>query len=76
MAHDIFLCFGERRLAMKHHLSIVLGMAFWLWHGGAQAAAIERDWKTPGDGLLTYDDVSKRGWLDLTETQLFKFPGN
>ncbi len=41
-----------------------------------QAAVFERDWKTPGDGLLTYDDVNQREWLDLTESQLFKFPGN
>lgn len=41
----------------------------------ATAAVFERDWKTPGDGLLSYDDVNQREWLDLTETQLFKFPG-
>ena len=29
------------------------------------AAVFERDWKTPGDGLLTYDDVNRREWLDL-----------
>ncbi len=44
--------------------------------GSALAAVTPRDWKTPGDGLLTYDDVNQREWLDLTETQLFKFPGN
>jgi PEP-CTERM motif len=41
----------------------------------SRAAVFERDWKSPGDGLLTYDDVNQREWLDLTETQLFKFPG-
>jgi hypothetical protein len=41
----------------------------------SSAAVFERDWKTPGDGLLTYDDINQREWLDLTETQLFKFPG-
>ncbi|MCC6493694.1 MAG: hypothetical protein IT424_11825 [Pirellulales bacterium] len=41
-----------------------------------QAAVIERDWKTPGDGLLTYDDVNKREWLDLSQTLLTsQFPG-
>lgn len=42
------------------------------------AAVIERDWKTPGDGLLTYDDVNKREWLDLTESRLLRFamPGD
>lgn len=39
-----------------------------------QADVVSRDWKTPGDGLLTYDDINQREWLDLTGTQLFKFP--
>ncbi len=41
----------------------------------ASGAVISRDWKTPGDGLLTYDTVSGREWLDLSETQLTLFPG-
>lgn len=41
-----------------------------------QAAVISRDWKTPGDGLLTYDDVNQREWLDLSQTILTtQFPG-
>jgi hypothetical protein len=46
--------------------------------GMAEAAVFQRDWKTPGDGLLTYDEVNQREWLDLTETVLaeqFPFPG-
>jgi hypothetical protein len=39
------------------------------------AAVISRDWKTPGDGLLTYDDVNQREWLDLTESRIASFPG-
>jgi hypothetical protein len=40
------------------------------------AAVISHDWKTPGDGLLTYDTVNKREWLDLTKTILnSQFPG-
>ena len=39
------------------------------------AAVIERDWLAPGDGLLTYDTVNNREWLDLTETILAQFPG-
>ena len=42
----------------------------------SQSAVFERDWKTPGDGLLTYDDVNGREWLDLSETLLEKFSGN
>lgn len=41
----------------------------------ANAAVISHDWKTPGDGLLTYDDVNQREWLDLTQTSLAQFPG-
>jgi hypothetical protein len=40
------------------------------------AAVIERDWKTPGDGLLTYDDVNQREWLDLSVTNLLQFDGS
>ena len=39
------------------------------------AAVIERDWLAPGDGLLTYDTVNNREWLDLTETILAQFGG-
>ena len=42
----------------------------------SDAAVISRDWRSPGDGLLTYDTVSRLEWLDLTESQLFKFQGN
>ena len=31
---------------------------------------------TPGDGLLTFDDVNKREWLDLSESLLEQFPGD
>lgn len=33
-----------------------------------QAAVFERNFLEPGDGLLTYDDVNQREWLDLMET--------
>lgn len=39
------------------------------------SAVIERDWKSLGDGLLTYDTVNKREWLDLNQTLLVQFPG-
>jgi hypothetical protein len=42
----------------------------------SQGAVFSRDWKTPGDGLLTYDDVNQREWLDLSQTILSsQFPG-
>jgi hypothetical protein len=37
------------------------------------AAVVERDWKMPGDGLLTYDDVNRREWLDLSVSALNQF---
>jgi hypothetical protein len=47
-----------------------------LFASSASAAVISRDWKTPDDGLLTYDTVNKREWLDLTETILARFSGS
>lgn len=42
----------------------------------AIGGVISRDWKSPGDGLLTYDDVNRREWLDLSQTILSsQFPG-
>jgi hypothetical protein len=40
----------------------------------ARGAVFERDWKTPGDGLLTFDDVNNRVWLDLSQSRLDQFP--
>lgn len=39
----------------------------------APAAIISRDWKAPGDGLLTYDDVNRREWLDVSESSIARF---
>jgi len=55
-------------------LSLFIGLALSL--DTASAGVISRDWKTPGDGLLTYDDVNRREWLDLTESMLLQFPGS
>jgi len=40
------------------------------------AGVFERGWQTPGDGLLTYDDINNRQWLDLSLTILDQFPGS
>lgn len=47
-----------------------------LFHGSANSAVMELDWKTPGDGLLTFDDVNLREWLDvpLTLSSSGQFP--
>jgi hypothetical protein len=43
----------------------------------SSAAVISRDWKTPDDGLLTFDTVNKREWLDLSQSILSsEFPGD
>jgi hypothetical protein len=42
----------------------------------ANAAVFERDWQTPDDGLLTYDDVNRREWLDVSQSLLIQFPGS
>jgi hypothetical protein len=34
----------------------------------ANASLVSMDWKSAGDGALTYDDQSGLWWLDLTET--------
>lgn len=57
-------------------LRLVFGVSLIGLAGSASGALFERDWLAPGDGLLTYDDVNQREWLDLTETQLFMYPGN
>jgi hypothetical protein len=33
-----------------------------------EAAVHQRDWKSIGDGLITFDDVNNREWLDLSVT--------
>lgn len=57
-------------------IRLVFGISVIGFAGSAASGAlIERDWLALGDGLLTYDDVNQREWLDLTETQLQGFPG-
>ena len=41
--------------------------------GLAPGAVIERDWLAPGDGLLTYDTINRREWLDISESLLVPF---
>jgi hypothetical protein len=42
----------------------------------APAAVMERDWLAPGDGLLTFDNINNREWLDISVTLLEQFPGS
>src|SRR5436309_6392015 len=44
------------------------GIVLLMIESGARGAIISRDFRAPGDGLLTYDDVTQREWLDITET--------
>ena len=59
---------------MNRWLLVAASLAF--LPAAAHGGVISRDWKTPGDGLLTYDDVNKREWLDLSESRLSTFPGD
>ena len=45
-----------------------LGTCFAVTCFNANAAVVSTDWQTPGDNLITLDDVSGLQWLDLTET--------
>ncbi len=60
MTRTLLFCFWAFSGLSSHYLS---------------AAVISRDWKSAGDGLLTYDTVNKREWLDLSQTLLQQFPG-
>ena len=52
---------------MKFLFSTLLFLGTFLFlPGTSEAAVFERDWLAPGDGLLTFDDVNHREWLDLT----------
>lgn len=70
----LFKCRTMRSIARLPRLTILAVLL--AGSGVSEGAVISRDWKTPGDGLLTYDEVNSREWLELTETQLFKFPGD
>lgn len=61
---------------MNRLLFVWLSLLWVSWSHVCDAAVFERDWKASGDGLLTYDDVNNREWLDLSETLLVKFSGD
>jgi hypothetical protein len=62
---------------MSRVLFIASTMLLAVFVASADAAVFERDWKTPGDGLLTVDNVNQREWLDLSQTLLTsQFPGS
>jgi len=56
--------------------TIVSLTLFFIFASSLHAAVMERNWKAPGDGLLTYDDVNQREWLDLSQTLRLNFPPN
>lgn len=58
---------------MKRIRAVVLAVLVLAMTGQVQAGVFEHDWKVPGDGLLTYDDVNQREWLDVTESLLLNF---
>lgn len=50
------------------NLALILLAIVWGTAPGARAGIIARDLQSPGDGLLTYDTVNQREWLDLPAT--------
>jgi hypothetical protein len=58
-------------MSCRHFLIVLLVLCS---HLPLRAAVVERDWKTDGDGLLTYDTVNRREWLDLSQSRLDQFP--
>ncbi len=60
---------------MKSFVAALLILLMLIAVESSHSGVFERDWLALGDGLLTFDDVNRREWLDLSETQLAKFPG-
>lgn len=60
---------------MNHFFIALAGLSIVVHTPAGQAAVVSRDWKANGDGLLTYDAVNRREWLDLTETRLINYAG-
>lgn len=58
----------------RHCLVGVVAISYLCSAHGGVAAVSERDWKVPGDGLLTYDELNQREWLDLSESAIPKEP--
>lgn len=58
---------------MRWQIAVACAAALFTSH--AQAALIERDWLTPGDGLLTLDTASGVEWLNAEQTLLAGFSG-
>ena len=56
--------------------TLIAAVVVWVVTSSAHlnAAVFQHDWKVPGDGLLTYDDVNQREWLDLSVSRLSQFP--
>jgi hypothetical protein len=64
---------GVSRHAASMWLRLVAAVVVCSLVATSRAEVFERDWKEPGDGLLTYDNVNHREWLDLSETLLEQF---
>lgn len=50
---------------MRHFLTLLV---CFVTISSVHAGVLEMDLAAPGDGLLTYDTINKRTWLDLPET--------
>ena len=72
---DLSKCRALCSMLKQVVLSIGLSVAMlFSWMSSVDGAVFQRDWQSPGDGLLTYDDVNRREWLDLSVSRLGQFP--
>jgi hypothetical protein len=64
--------FGHSDSNMGHGMHLLIPVLTFLAIGAVSASApagvIARDLAAPGDGLLTYDTINRRDWLDLPMT--------
>jgi hypothetical protein len=58
----------EVLMNQTHLRFLMLMIAALMQRATAQSAIISADLHQPGDGLLTYDTINHREWLDLSET--------
>jgi hypothetical protein len=73
-AFATMLAFPFHEVLMNQtHLRLLMPMiAAVVQRATAQSAIISMDLNQPGDGLLTYDTITHREWLDLSQTDVLQ----
>lgn len=62
----IIKTYGEPTMNKLSLLGVVYALVTVLFSTTTNAALVERDWKTSGDNLITYDPGTNLDWLELT----------